>query len=83
MTCDLSPGWPMPMRKRQKSGTEVRDRIAHAVVAAGAAAELEAHLADRQIELVVHDQDLGRRDLQIVGERADRRARCDSCRSSA
>ena len=43
---------------------DVRDRVAQAVVTAGAAAELEAHFADRQIELVVHDQHFARLHLR-------------------
>ena len=82
MTSALLPGCPMPSRNRQKSAPMCVIMSLQAVVTAGAAAELEPHRADRQIELVVRDQHLARRRPRIVlGERCGSRDRCDSCTS--
>ena len=66
----------MPRRSRQNSGVPscARD-VAQAVVAGDAAAELHLRLAGQEVELVVHDQDLLRRDREEARERRDRAAR--------
>jgi hypothetical protein len=60
----------MPTRMRQKSSPKVRDDVLDAVVAAGAAALLEPRDAGRQVEVVVHDEHLAGRDLEVLGKGA-------------
>ncbi len=59
----------MPMRSRQKSGPELRGDVLQAVVSGDAAALLQPRGAGREIELVVHDQDL------VGGDLVERRQR--------
>ena len=61
-TRSLEPGWPTPEAQPPEIGADMRDHIAQAVVAAVAAALLEPRDPGRQIDVVVHHQDLGRRD---------------------
>ena len=61
-TRSFEPGCPTPSRSRQKSGADMRDHIAQAVVTAMAAALLEPRDSGRQIDIIVHHQDLRRRD---------------------
>jgi len=83
MTCDLSPECPDPQAQPPEFRPAVRDRVAQPVVSAVATAELEASGAGRQVEFVVHDEQLTHRRLDVIEQRADRRARCDSCTSGA
>ena len=64
----------MPRRSRQKVLADMRDGVAQAVVAAVAAALLQPHAADRQIEFVMRHQDLLGRDLVEIAQLADREA---------
>ena len=75
---------PMPTRRRGTAGgAEVLDDGFHAVLAAGGAVFAQAQLAERQREVVVHDQRLGGVDLVELRRRAHRRARWRSCTSWA
>ena len=51
---------------------DVRNGVAQSVVAAVTAALLQAHAAHRQIEFVVRDEDVLRRDLVEFAELSDR-----------
>ena len=53
---------------------DVRDDVAQPVVAAVTAAVLQAHGADRQIELIVRHQDLLGRDLEEIAQLPHRQA---------
>ena len=65
----------MPMRTRTKSArAEVLHDRAKAVVARVPAAELQAHVAERQIELVVQHDDVARGDLEERHRRLHARA---------
>ena len=72
MTCGLVAGMPDAEPQPPEVRAEMRDRVAQAVVAARAAGKLEAHVADRQVELVMHHQHFAGRHLEVVDERADR-----------
>ena len=56
-------------------GAEMRGDVLEAVVPGRAAALLELRRAGREVELVVHDQHLGRLDLVEARERTARCAR--------
>ena len=67
-----APGaaWLMPMRRRGTSSLRsARDDRAHAVVGAGAAAFAQAQGAERQVHVVVDDQDV----LQVQAQAFDQR----------
>ncbi len=49
---------------------DVLDHAADAVVTGAAAVELELHASDREIELVVRDEHVLDRDLEVVRRRA-------------
>lgn len=49
---------------------DVRDDVAQAVVTAVTAAQFETGVTDRQIEFVVRDQNFGRRNFHVIGNRA-------------
>src|SRR5258707_15834039 len=52
----------------------MRDRVAQAVMASMATALLQAHRADRQVELIMRDQDLFGRNLVELAQLANRQA---------
>src|SRR4029453_8449324 len=55
------------------SAAQLRDDVLEAVVSGASAAELELYASRLQIQLVVRDQDLGRRDAIEMRERRDRK----------
>ena len=63
-----SPGWPMPIRTRQKSAPMWARMLLQPVVAGDAAAALGPNLAGGEIDLVVQDDDgVGRKAVETHG----------------
>src|SRR5262245_5606300 len=55
-------------------GTQRGDHGAHAVVASRAALHAHAHLAQRQVEVVEHDDEIARLEMELLAQASDHRS---------
>ena len=69
-------GWPIPRRRRQKSGVQLGLDVFQAIMTAIAATLLQSHTTGRKVEFVVYDENLGRRNFVKIGE-------CSNCLAGA